>query len=162
MIDYKETKIKLSLTQASEKIKKWCAYQDRCSHETKMKLAEMGLNSEEVNFLLAALISENFLNEERFAKSFARGKFRIKHWGRLKIKKELKLRKISDYSINKGIQEIDEAEYMNTLIRIIEKKLKTVKEKNEYKRFYKLYSYAQSRGFEPDLITDCLKKHTEK
>jgi regulatory protein len=155
--DYKETKIKLSLPQAAEKIKKWCAYQERSHFETTQKLFEFGLSSADVNCLLAELVTENFLNEERFARAFARGKFRIKKWGRSKIKNELKQRKVSDYCIKKALTEIDAGEYDQTLYKLIENKLKTVKEKNEYKRYYKVYSYALSRGFEPDLINDCIK-----
>ncbi len=106
---------------------------------------------------MAELISENFLNEERFAESFARGKFRIKHWGRIKIKLELKKRKVSDYSINKALGKIDETEYLQVLSNLISKKNLQIKEKDSFKKRYKLAQHAIGRGFENDLINDIIQ-----
>ncbi len=159
MLDYdnKEKKINLSFSLASEKIRRWCAFQERSHFETRNKLFEYGLNSAEVDQLMAELISENFLNEERFAESFARGKFRIKHWGRIKIKLELKKRKVSDYSINKALGKIDETEYLQVLSNLISKKNLQIKEKDSFKKRYKLAQYAIGRGFENDLINDIIQ-----
>ena len=157
----KETKIKLSLPEATEKIKRWCAYQERCQFETRQKLYEYGLNTTDVNDIIASLISENFLNEERYAATFARGKFKIKHWGKIKIKLELKSRGISDYSIKKALKEIDEGEYILTLEQLLNKKNKGLAEKNEYKRRHKLFAFAAGKGFEADIINDYLKKIPE-
>lgn len=155
--DNKEKKIKLSFSLASEKIRKWCAFQERCHFETRNKLFEYGLNATEVDQLLAELISENFLNEERFAETFARGKFRIKHWGRKKIRIELKKRKVSEYSIHKALGKIDEDEYYKVLSTVLSKKSKQIKEKDTFKKHYKLIQYATGRGFENDLINDIIK-----
>ena len=106
------------------------------------------------------LISDNFLNEERFAKAFVGGKFRIKKWGRIKIKIELKKRKISDYCIKKGMQEIDEDDYLKTLQEILLKKLKENPKGKEQVRNYKAAQYAISRGFEGDLVWETIKEAT--
>lgn len=153
----KVRKIKLSLPVAIEKIKNWCAYQERSHFETKTKLFEFGLYSNEVDEAITALISENFLNEERFAEAFTRGKFRIKHWGKIKIKNELKQRLVSDYSINKALKLIDDNEYYTVLKKIISKKIAETKEKNEYKKKHKVFQYAISRGFESNLISEIIK-----
>lgn len=155
--DSKVRKIKLSLPEAIEKIKNWCAYQERSHFETQNKLYEFGLNKEEIEQAIAVLITDNFLNEERFAETFTRGKYRIKHWGRNKIKAELKFKKVSDYSIKKALNQIDEKEYMQVLHKVIERKLSETKEKNELKKKYKVLQYAVSRGFESDLVNDVLK-----
>lgn len=158
----KVRKIKLSLPQALDKIKKWCAYQERSHFETRHKLFDYGLNSNDIDEALAALVSENFLNEERFAETFARGKFRIKQWGKNKIKAELKFKHVSDYSIKKALNQIDGKEYQQTLEKLIDKKLRETKEKVAYKKNYKVLQYAVSRGFELDIVSDILKLKTEK
>jgi regulatory protein len=103
MFEEKKPKKKLTPNQALIKAQMSCAYQERCQQEIRDKLYEWGLHSNEVENIIADLISTNFLNEERFAKAFAGGKFRIKKWGKVKIKIELKKRKISDYCIRKGL-----------------------------------------------------------
>jgi regulatory protein len=143
--------------QALVKAQMTCAYQERCQQEMRDKLYEWGLYSTDVENIIAQLITDNFLNEERFAKAFAGGRFRIKKWGRVKIKIELKRRKISDYCIRKGLQEIDEDAYLKTLEELIAKKLKGMKGKQEVKH-YKAAQYAMSRGFEADLAWDVLNK----
>jgi len=158
MFEEKKPKKKLSPTQALAKAEMTCAYQERCQQEMRDKLYEWGLNSNDVENIIATLISTNFLNEERFAKAFAGGKFRIKKWGRIKIKIELKKRKISDYCIRKGLAEIDDNEYIKTLKDIIAKKLKENSRGKLHIRNYKVAQYAQSRGFEGDLIWDILKQ----
>jgi len=157
----KVKKIILSLRVATEKIKNWCAYQERSHFETKAKLFEFGLSTIEVDEIIVVLISENFLNEERFAEAFSRGKFRIKHWGKNKIKAELKHRKISEYSIKKALKQIDDDDYYATLKKIIAKKTAEIKEKNEFKKKHKIYQYAVSRGFESNLVSDILKLQTD-
>ena len=98
------------------------------------------------------------MNEERFAIAFAGGKFRIKQWGKVKIKIELRYRKVSDYCINKALKQISDKDYFSTLEKIIVKKSKLVKEPNKIKKHYKLLQYASSRGYEKDLIVDVLKE----
>ena len=153
----KKPKKKLTSNQATIKAQNSCAYQERCQQEMRDKLYEWGLHSNDVENIIANLISDNFLNEERFAKAFAGGKFRIKKWGRVKIKIELKKRKISDYCIKKGMQEIDEDDYLKILKGVIAKKSKEIKGGKEQVRNYKIAQYVLSRGFESDLIWDILK-----
>lgn len=158
----KVRKIKLSLPQALDKIKRWCAYQERSHFETRSKLFDYGLSSKDIDEVLAVLVSENFLNEERFAETFARGKFRIKHWGKNKIKAELKFKKVSDYSIKKALSQIDSKEYQRILEKLIDKKLRETKEKVAYKKNYKVLQYAIGRGFELDIVSDILKFKAEE
>lgn len=143
---------------AEHKIKQWCAYQERSQNETRYKLYEYGLKELEVEEIISKLISENFLNEERFAMALAGGKFRIKHWGKIKIKIELKKHKISDYSINKALKAIDGDDYINILTLVLEKKIRQTKVKEKQKLFYTVLNYAASRGFERDLAGDQLNK----
>lgn len=158
-----ETKPKKKLTpqQALLKAQQTCAYQERCQQEMRDKLYEWGLYSNEVENIIADLITTNFLNEERFAKTYAGGKFRIKKWGRVKIKIELKKRKISDYCIKKAMAEIPEGDYIKTLEELIRKKAKDVKEKRIEVRNYKIAQYIMSRGFEGDLIWDILRNQQD-
>lgn len=155
-----ETKPKKKLTpqQALIKAQSTCAYQERCQQEMRDKLYEWGLYSSDVENIIASLITDNFLNEERFAKAFAGGKFRIKKWGRVKIKIELKRRKISDYCIKKGMQEIDDASYEQTLKELVAKKMKENTKGRSDVRDHKVMQYALSRGFESDLIRDVIKE----
>lgn len=150
-------KKRLTPQQAIIKARQTCAYQERCQQEMRDKLYEWSLYPNEVENIIADLISDNFLNEERFAKSYAGGKFRIKKWGRIKIKIELKKRKISDYCIRKAMEEIQEKEYLATLEQLIAKKSKEVKEKKTEIRNYKIAQYIISRGFEGDLVWDVLR-----
>ena len=144
--------------QAFLKAQLFCSYQERYQQEMRDKLYEWGLFPDAVENLIAQLITENFLNEERFAKAYAGGKFRIKKWGRIKIKLELKKRHISDYCIRKGLQEIDPDAYLLTLKQLIEKKLKETKDKHPLLRKSKVARYIASRGFEQDLIWDHLSE----
>lgn len=150
-------KKKLTPQQAFIKAQQTCAYQERCQQEMRDKLYEWGLYPTEVENIIADLISDNFLNEERFAKTYAGGKFRIKKWGKIKIKIELKKRKISDYCIRKAMEEIPEKQYLATLEQLISKKSKELKEKKTEIRNYKIAQYAISRGFEGDLVWDVLR-----
>lgn len=154
----KKPKKKLTPNQATIKAQLSCAYQERCQQEMRDKLYEWGLHSNDVENIIANLISDNFLNEERFAKAYAGGKFRIKKWGRIKIKIELKKRKISDYCIKKGMQEIDDADYIKTLKDIITKKLKENPKGKQQVRNYKAAQYAISRGYEGDLVWEEIKQ----
>jgi regulatory protein len=155
--EQKPIKKKFSPNEAFLKARRWCAYQERCQQEMRDKLYEWGLYTDAVENIIADLISDNFLNEERFAKAYAGGKFRIKKWGKTKIKLELKKRKISDYCIKKGMQEIIEEEYIRTLKQIIAKKLKEIKGEKIQVRNYKAAQYALSRGYESELIWDIIK-----
>ena len=133
------------------KAQHYCAYQERCHQEVKNKLYELGCNTDTVNEVMVRLIETNFLNEERFAKAFAGGKFRTKKWGRLKIKRELTARKISDYCIKAAMKEIDDKDYWECLVQLIEKKLPT---KSDWKDQQKIITCLMSRRFELDLIKE--------
>ena len=143
-----------SKEEALQKVKQYCAYQERCHSEVKEKLYSFGLHKNDVDELLSELISENYLNEERFAMLFAGGKFRIKQWGRVKIKYGLKQKNVSDYCIKKALKAIDEKDYNTTLVKLFEQKLKTLKaEKNIFIKKRKLHDHLIQKGFEPDLIS---------
>lgn len=138
------------------KMQSWCAYQERSQQDARDKLYELGMWTEAVENIIVQLIQDNFLNEERFACSFARGKFAIKKWGRVKIKQELKQKRVDDYCLKKAMKEIDETEYIKTLKKLIELKRNVIKEPNQIKLKYKLMNYALSKGYEKDLIFDVL------
>lgn len=157
-MNYKVSQIKLSPELVQQKIMSWCAYQERSQHETRNKLDGYGLSSEDTEAIIANLISENFLNEERFATAFASGKFRIKHWGKNKIKVELKKHRVSEHCINKALKSIDMDEYLSVIEKVIEKKIKLIKTDNEQKKFYSVLNYLISRGFESDLVRENLGK----
>ena len=159
-----EKKAPLKITDphlALVKMQSWCAYQERSQQDARDKLYELGMWTEAVENIIVQLIQDNFLNEERFAMTFARGKFTIKKWGRIKIKQELKQKRVSDYCLKKALAQIDEKEYINTLKKIIESKRKLIKEPNKIKLQYKLMSYALSKGYEKDLVFDVLNNNEE-
>lgn len=140
-------------------IQHYCAYQERSQKEVRNKLYENGANKNEVDNLMILLIQENFLNEERYAQSYARGKFKIKNWGRRKIVYELKQQQISDYCIYKALSEIDEDAYYETLVRLTEKKMPDIRKvQNVFARRAKLQRYLQQKGFEAELISEMLRK----
>lgn len=142
---------------ALQKMMHYCAYQERCHKEVRSKLLDLKIYGEDLENIMAELINENFLNEERFARSYARGKFRIKKWGKIRIRQELKKRSISDYCIKKAMEEIDEEGYIEGLYELIEKKIPTEKETNKFKLKGKLAKYAISKGFESPLVWQALK-----
>ena len=145
--------------KASEKIKQYCTYQERCHQETAKKLYSFGLYPQEVNRLLAMLIEENYLNEESFAIAYAGGKFRINNWGKSKIKLALKQKQLSDYCIKKGLASIDEDAYLGKLLKLSETKWLLLKnEKNIFVKKYKLQQYLLQKGFESSSITDCINQ----
>lgn len=145
--------------QALPKIRHYCAYQERCHSEVKEKLYGFGLTKNESDQIISTLIEENYLNEERFAVMYAGGHFRTKHWGRVKIKYELKKKMVSPYCIKKALASIEEADYENTLTRLAALKLKTLKgEKNLFIRKKKLQDHLLQKGFENDLVSAIVNK----
>ncbi|SFN89801.1 regulatory protein [Chitinophaga sp. YR627] len=146
------------IASAILKLRHYCAYQERCHSEVKSKCFELGLRGEEVDEAIAALISDNFLNEERFAKAFAGGKFRLKQWGRKKIQMELKQRQVSAYCIKKGMEEIDAEDYDKTLYTLAEKKYASLKGEQYLKRKYKTMQYLLQKGYEPAFIQDAIEQ----
>jgi regulatory protein len=146
----------LTVLEIKIKMESWCAYQERSHFDTRIKLKSYSLTDTEIEFIIAELISNNFLNEERFACAYARGKFRIKKWGKNKILSGLRAHRISEYCIKKAMKEIDDEEYLQTLTSILKSKSILIKEKNPFHKKIKLTRFALSRGFENDLIQDCL------
>lgn len=153
----REEKKYISREEALQKLQRYCAYQDRCHREVRAKLLDLGVYGDELEEIITDLIRENFLNEERFARSFARGKFRLKQWGRNRILRELKLRDISEYCIRKAMEEIDEDEYLQTLREVLNKKARTLKEPDVFKRSQKLARHAIQRGFEAELVWELVR-----
>lgn len=142
---------------ALQKIQRYCAYQDRCHQEVRFKLLDWGVYGDTLEEIMADLVIERFLDEERFARSYARGKFRMKRWGRQRILQELKRRRISAYCIRKAMTEIEEEDYQQVLREVLQKKWQQYVNDEPYKRKQKTAKYAQSRGFELSLIWDVLR-----
>jgi regulatory protein len=145
-------------------LKNWCALQERCAQEIKDKLfsLEAKLNPEQISEIISVLEKENYLSEERFARAYAGGKFRIKKWGRMKIRMMLKQKRISESVIRIALESLNAETYLETLSKLIaEKKRKLKTEKNPVLLNHKLIRFAQSRGFETDIIIDCLKLKEE-
>ncbi|MBL4605216.1 MAG: RecX family transcriptional regulator [Flavobacteriaceae bacterium] len=147
-----------TVDEIKKKLEYYCAYQDRCHQEVERKLVEFRLIPEARELILLHLMQHDFLNEERFSKSFARGKFRIKQWGKRKIVQELKMRTISEYNIKTGLKEIDDDEYAITIHKVALLKNNSIKESNLYKRKQKLYQYLYRRGYESNLIQDTIQE----
>ncbi len=145
--------------RALQKIKHYCSYQERSHQEVKEKLYSFGLYKEEVESLLSQMIEENYLNEERYAVAFAGGKFRIRQWGRIKIKYELKQKRVSEYCIKKGLASIADEEYKKTLQKLFEEKKELLKEEKEVRnKKQKIRFFLVQKGYEPELISELLSK----
>jgi regulatory protein len=145
-------------TEAFSKILKYCVYQERSHSEVKNKLFSFGLHSNEVDEMLSRLIVEGFVNEERFAKAFAGGKFRMQKWGRLKIENELTALGLSGNCIRRGMKEIPDDDYEKTLQQLLKKKNKLTSETDPFKKRNKLAQFAIGRGFEPELVWKMVKE----
>ncbi len=154
----------LSKEQALQKLRHYCSYQERCHAEVKEKLYSFGLNKQVVEESISQLIEENYLNEERFAIQFAGGKFRVKQWGRQKIKHALKLKRVSEYCIRKGLQEIDEEQYIKTLDKLATRKWRSVKGAGitRFVKTQKTTATLLQKGYEADLIRRALQKLSEE
>ena len=134
------------------KLKQYCSYQDRCHNKVENKLSKFNLISQAKDQILFNLINEDYLNETRFCKSFVRGKFKIKNWGKRRIIQELKSRKISEFNIKKGLSEINEIEYLEKFENLFNKKLSSLENLNRIDKKKKIFSYLQYRGWETNLI----------
>src|SRR5690606_33274039 len=148
----------LTLPEATRKLEHYCAYQERCHMEVVAKLKGMGMIPEAIDLIVGHLIREGYLNEERFARSYARGKFSIKKWGRNRIVGELKARQISVFNIRAALKEIDPGEYLEALDALAEKRLGQLREPNPLKKKRKLTDYLLYRGWEPELVRDKVKE----
>lgn len=146
----------LTPEQALSKARNWCAKQERSHSEARTKLYRWGLKTRDVENILAELITSGFISEERFAKQYAGGKFRMKKWGRLKIVNHLKQKNVSEYCINKGMDEIGEKEYLQSLKNLLQKKAKSLKEKNPLIKKNKLARYLLGKGYEAELVWEKL------
>lgn len=153
-----QNKTKISSSEALAKIYRYCAYQERCHQEVKNKLYEYGLYSDEVDELISRLITEGFLNEERFAKAFAGGKFRTKKWGRLKIQHELESLGLTKNCISRGLKEIDAADYNKTLYDLVKKKSRQTMDQNLFKKRDKVARFVIAKGYEPELAWQVTKE----
>ena len=147
-----------SVKEAIHKIEHFCAYQERCHEEVVQKLRSMKMDSEEIDSIMVHLIGDNFLNEERFACSFARGKHRIKHWGKIRIVNELKSKKITQTLINIALKEISPEEYATTFHTLAERHWESIQETNLMKKRKKFCDYMLRRGFESNLIFEKVKE----
>jgi len=147
-------KKQLSKEQALQKAKHYCGYQERSHYEVREKLYALGMHKQQVEELISQLIEENYLNEERFAIEFVGGKFRMKQWGRVKIKYELKQKKVSEYCIKKALKQIDEDDYLKSLNTLAKKKWNSIKGDgvNHFVKMSKTTTYLMQKGFETDLI----------
>ena len=145
---------RVPLSEVLDRMRKFCAYQDRCHSEVRSKLLKMHVYGDDLEEIISELVSEKFLDEERFARSYARGKFRMNRWGRFKIRMHLKQKQVSDYCIAKGLEEIDEEEYEQVLDELLRSKLR-----NEltYQNKQKAKASLMRKGFEPELISQRLR-----
>lgn len=143
--------------QSKLKAESYCAYQERSQHEVRNKLYDWGLHERDVEEIISELIQSNFLNEERFALAYTMGKFRIKGWGKNKIRQGLKLKRVPDKMILNALKAIDPQDYLTKLKSFIEKKKATAKESDLFKLRFMLLRYAAQKGYEHDLIEDVIK-----
>ena len=147
---------------AIERIKNYCASQDRCQWDVLKKMKEWGLQQATKDHILEILINEKYVDEKRFSSSFCRGKFRIKNWGKRKIITELKRKKISTICINSGLQEIDDNDYNQVLDKLFHQKKAAIKDKNHFTQKTKIANFLIQRGFESNLVWDKVRKLSNK
>jgi len=147
---------------AIERIKNYCALQDRCQWDVLEKMREWGLQQATKDHILEILINDKYVDEERYAESFCRGKFRIKNWGKRKITNELKRKQISIICINIGLQEIDDNDYNQVLEKLFHKKNAILKDKNHFIRKTKIANFLIQRGFESNLVWDKIRELSDK
>ncbi|KAF2515464.1 RecX family transcriptional regulator [Flavobacterium salilacus subsp. salilacus] len=141
-----------TVAEAQKKLEQYCAYQERCHEEVIQKLKSLNMIPQAIDSIVGHLLEHNFLNEERFARSFARGKFRIKHWGRIRIIRELKARQISRYTIDAALKEIDEQEYITAFNELALKQWDFVTESNMLKKKKKVSDFLMRKGYENQLV----------
>lgn len=147
----------VSRDEALVRLQRYCAYQERSHQEVRNKLLDLKIYGDDLEEIISQLIADNFLNEERFARAYARGKFRIKQWGKRRIVQELKRHEVSAYSIRKALEEIEPAEYKKTLQEVLRKKSNLLAVESGFELQNKLAQYAISRGFEPELVWEMIK-----
>ncbi len=155
-------KKQLTKEQALQKLKHYCAYQERCHSDVKEKLYSLGVWKKDHDEIIAALIEENYLNEERFAIAFAGGKFRINQWGRVKIKYALKQKQVSEYCIKKAMKQIGEEDYLQLLNKLAKEKYALLKSEQYLVRKKKTADYLMNRGFEAPIINEVIETIVKK
>ena len=152
----------LTKEEALQKLRQYCAYQERSHYEVQQKLYELGIRKNDQDEVIATLIEEDYLNEGRFAKAFAGGKFRMKDWGRKKIYYALKEKRVSEYSIKQAMKEIDDEAYKQNLKELAEEKYESLKDEQYLVRKKKTIDYMLQKGYEFDLVTKAVAELTEK
>ena len=145
-----------TVAEAQKKLVYYCAYQERCHKEVISKLKDIGMIPAVIDKIVADLIRANYLNETRFAQSFARGKFRIKKWGKNRILRELKIRGISNFNIKLGMKEITDNNYQSTFYELFEKRKQELEKLSKTEQKKKIFSYLFYRGWEPSKIYEAL------
>ena len=153
-----EAKKSITISEAKKNIEHYCAYQERCHKEVVNKLKDLGVIQNAIDVIVADLIQNNYLNETRFAQSFARGKFKIKKWGKVKIHRELNKREISEYNIKMGMKEISDSDYEETFNKLLDKKLSELSHLSEREQKRKVFNYLSYRGWEVEKIFEGLRK----
>ena len=151
-------KSKWSVEEALNHLRKWCAERERCHSEIRSKLLEHSVYGDDLEQVIDRLITEGFLNEERYARAYARGKLRMNHWGWNKILANLKMKQISSYCIKMAYEEIDHEEYIDILNHLISRKAREIKESDYFKRRQKIIRFLVQKGFEIPLITEILDR----
>jgi regulatory protein len=149
---------KMTFSDAQKKLEYYCAYQERCHQEVSLKIKQLGIKKPDDDVLMVYLIENNFLHEERFSRSFARGKHRIKSWGKNRIVNELKARKIAAPNIKLALTELSEEEYQNTFEKLAERHWDSILEKNHLKKRKKFCDYLLRKGWESELVYEKVKE----
>ncbi len=142
------------------KLQQFCAYKERCHSEVRSKILKLEIYGDNLEELISLLIQDDFLNEERYARSYVRGKYRMNQWGKNKIIINLKSKKVSEYCIQKGLEEVDPNEYKSNLKSILEKQSRQYAKKNlnEYQLKSKLFQFAYGKGYESEIINEIIEK----
>jgi regulatory protein len=148
----------LTKEQAIQKLKHYCGYQERSHSEVREKLYALGVWKRDQDEIISNLIEENYLNEERFAIAYAGGKFRMKQWGKVKIRYELKQKQVSEYSIKKALKQIPEDDYLEALEKLANKRYSSLKAEQYLVRMKKTIDYLVQKGFEPELARAATEK----
>ena len=148
----------LTREQAIQKLRQYCGYQERSHNDVRERLFNLGVTMSWHDEIIATLVTDNYLNEERFAIQFAGGKFRINQWGREKIKQELKRKQVSDFCLKKALNQIDDNEYSAVLQRLADKKYESLEKEEEAVRKQKTINYLLQKGYEADLVFKLVRK----
>lgn len=158
-MNFNTPKKTFSPSEIKKKLEFYCSYQERCHNEVIQKLKSLQADSNEIDDIIVHLIQNNFLNEERFATSFARGKHNIKHWGKIRIVNELKYRNITKYNIDKALKEISNADYVKNFYTLAERNWENCSEANFLKRKKKVAGFLFRKGYETNLVFEFLQNY---